>query len=88
MKFIELSEQERKAVKEALEDIGYFDVAESPEMIQEWLDDGTISIVAGTSGRDIVWIIGETHESGLYIDTLESLSQEEIKKEEFIHDEY
>ena len=30
MKFIELSEQERKAVKEALEYIGYFDVAESP----------------------------------------------------------
>lgn len=29
MKFVELSEQERKAVKEALEYMGYFDVAES-----------------------------------------------------------
>ena len=45
MKFVELSEKERKAVKEALEYIGYFDVAESPEMLQEWLDDGTISIL-------------------------------------------
>ena len=44
MKFVELSEQERKAVKEALEYIGYFDVAESPEMLQEWLDDGTIEV--------------------------------------------
>lgn len=41
---IKLSEKERKAVKEALEYIGYFDVAESPEMLQEWFDDGTIGI--------------------------------------------
>lgn len=81
MKFVELSEQERKAVKEALEYIGYFDVAESPEMLQEWLDDGTISICVGRSGRDAVWIITESHESAVYIDTLEPLSQEEITKE-------
>lgn len=35
MKFAELTIQERKAVKEALEYIGYFNVAESPEMLQE-----------------------------------------------------
>ena len=81
MKFTKLTIQERKAVKETLECIGYFDVAESPEMIQEWIDDGTISIGAGRSGRDAVWIITESHESAIYIDTLEPLSQEEITKE-------
>ena len=78
---IKLSEKERKAVKEALEYIGYFDVAESPEMLQEWFDDGTIGIGTGRSGRDAVWIITESHESALYIDTQQHLSQEEITKE-------
>lgn len=81
MKFVELSEQERKAVKEALKYIGYFDVAESPKMLQEWLDDETISICTGKSGRSAVWIITELHESAVYVDTLEPLSQEEITKE-------
>lgn len=81
MKFTGLTIQERKAVKEALEYIGYFDAAESPEMLQEWLDDGTISIGTGRSGRDAVRIITESHESAVYVDTLESLSQEEITKE-------
>ena len=43
MKFVELSEQERKAVKEALEYMGYFDVAESPEMLQEDITKGAAS---------------------------------------------
>lgn len=81
MKFTELTIQERKAVKEALEYIGYFDVAESPEMLQEWLNDETISICTGRSGRSAAWIITESHESAVYIDTLEPLSQEEITKE-------
>ena len=81
MEFVELSEQERKAVKEALEYIGYFDVAESPEMLQEWFNDGTISVCTGRSGRSAVWIITESHESAVYIDTLELLSREEITKE-------
>lgn len=81
MKFTGLTIQERKAVKEALEYIGQFDVAESPEMLQEWLDDETISICTGRSGRDAVWIITESHESAVYIDTLEPLSQKEIAKE-------
>lgn len=38
-------------------------------------------IGAGRSGRDAVWIITESHESAVYIDTLEPLSQEEITKE-------
>lgn len=81
MKFAELTIQERKAVKEALEYIGYFNVAESPEMLQEWLNDETISICTGRSGHSAVWIITESHGSAVYIDTLEPLSQEEITKE-------
>lgn len=81
MKFVELSEQERKAVREALEYIDYLDVAESPEMLQEWLDGETISICTSRSGRSAVWIITESHESAVYVDTLEPLSQEEITKE-------
>lgn len=81
MKYDDLSKQEQKAVKEALEYISYWDVAEDPEMLQEWLDDGTISIGAGRSGLLAVWIITESKESAVYVDTLEPLSQEEITKE-------
>lgn len=81
MKYDDLSKQEQKAVKEALEYISYWDVAEDPEMLQEWLDDDTISICTCRSGRDVVCIITESHESVVYIDTLEPLSQEEITKE-------
>lgn len=51
------------------------------DSIQEWLDDDTISICTCRSGRGAVWIITESHESAVYIDTLEPLSQEEITKE-------
>lgn len=81
MKFTELTIQERKAIKEALELIGYYDVSENENSIQEWLDDDTISICTCRSGRDAVCIITESHESVIYIDTLEPLSQEEITKE-------
>ena len=36
--------QEIKAIKIALELLGYYDVAESEDTIQEWLADDTISI--------------------------------------------
>lgn len=64
-----------------MELIGYYDVSENENSIQEWLDDDTISICTCRSGRDAVCIITESHESVIYIDTLEPLSQEEITKE-------
>jgi hypothetical protein len=81
MKFTGLTIQERKAIQEALELLGYYDVSENEDSIQEWLDDDTISICTCRSGRSAVWIITESHESAIYIDTLEPLSQEEITKE-------
>lgn len=81
MEFTELTIQEKKAIKEALELIGYYDVSENDSSIQEWLDDDTISICTCRSGRDVVCIITESHGSVIYIDTLEPLSQEEITKE-------
>jgi hypothetical protein len=80
MEFTKLTIQEKKAIKEALELIGYYDVSENENSIQEWLDDD-ISICTCRSGRDAVCIITESHESVIYIDTLEPLSQEEITKE-------
>lgn len=81
MEFTKLTIQEKKAIKEALELIGYYDVSGNDSSIQEWLDDDTISICTCRSGRDAVCIITESHESVIYIDTLEPLSQEEITKE-------
>lgn len=81
MEFTKLTIQEKKAIKEALKLIGYYDVSENEDSIQEWIDDNTISICTCRSGRDAVWIITESHESAVYIDTLEPLSQEEITKE-------
>ena len=81
MEFTGLTIQERKAIKEALRLLGYYDVSENEDSIQEWLDDDTISICTCRSGRSAVWIITESRESAVYIDTLEPLSQEEITKE-------
>ena len=81
MEFTGSTTQEKKAIKEALELLGYYDVSENEDSVQEWLDDDTISICTCRSGRGAVWIITESHESAVYIDTLEPLSQEEITKE-------
>ena len=81
MKFTELTIRERKAIKEALELLGYYDASENEDNIQEWIDDDTISVCTCRSGRTAVWIITESHDSAVYIDTLEPLSQEEITKE-------
>lgn len=81
MKYGDLSKQEQKAVKEALEYIDYWDVAEDIEMLQEWLDDGTISLCTGRSGLPAVWILTESREIAVYVYTLEPLSQEELMAE-------
>ena len=54
--------QEIKAIKIALELLGYYDVAESEDTIQEWLADDTISICTCRSGRTVAWIITDCKE--------------------------
>ncbi len=78
MKYNELSGQEKKAIKEALEYINYYHVAEDSAAIQEWLDDDTISICVGRNNRAVVWIITDTSAITLYIDTLDILSGKEL----------
>lgn len=80
MKYNELSEQEKKAIKEALQYIGYCNVAKDTVSIQEWLDDDTISICTGHNNRAVVWIITDCSEVALYIDTLDVLSEKELQK--------
>jgi hypothetical protein len=77
----EVTEQERKAVREALCDINYYDVADDAERVQEWIDDNTISICQCRNKRTAVWILLESSEVAVYVDTLEKLSNEEIEKE-------
>ncbi len=81
MKFTGLTIQERKAIKEALELIGYYDVSENENSIQEWLNDDTISICTCRNERSVVWIITDCKEVCIYVDTLEQLSNVEIKRE-------
>lgn len=73
--------QEIKAIKIALELLGYYDVAESEDTIQEWLADDTISICTCRSGRTVAWIITDSKEVCVYVDTLERLSDAQIKHE-------
>nr|DAE67468.1 MAG TPA: hypothetical protein [Bacteriophage sp.] len=78
---MELQNQERKAVKTALELLGYYDVAESEDTIQEWLADDTISICTCRSGRTAACIITDCKEACVYVDTLEQLTDVQIERE-------
>ena len=79
--FEALNPQEQKACIEALKTLGYYDVAEHVESLNDWLRDDTISISTCRNKRDVVWILTDTQECCLYIDTLEELSQEEIEEQ-------
>nr|UWG76867.1 MAG: hypothetical protein [Bacteriophage sp.] len=70
-----------RAVKEALCNINYYDVADDAERIQEWLTDDTISICECRNKRKAVWVLLECDEAAVYVDTLEKLGNEEIEKE-------
>ena len=76
-----LTEQEVRAVREALNNINYYDVADDAERMQEWLEDDTISICECRNKRKAVWVLVECDEAAVYIDNLESLSKEEIKEQ-------
>lgn len=81
MEFTGLTIQEKKAIREALELIGYYDVSENENSIQEWLDDDTISICTCRSGRTAACIITDCKEACVYVDTLEQLTDVQIKRE-------
>lgn len=76
-----LSQQEIMAIKEALCEINYDKVANDEEQTQAWLDDDTITINTCRNGSNAVWIVTESDEVAVYIDTLNTLSPEEIKEQ-------
>lgn len=76
-----LTEQEVRAVREVLNNINYYDVADDAERMQEWLEDDTISICECRNKRKAVWVLVECDEAAVYIDNLESLSKNEIKEQ-------
>lgn len=78
---MELTKQEIKAIKAALELLGYYDVAESKDTMQDWLADDTISICTCRSGRTAAYIITDCKEACVYVDTLEQLTDVQIKRE-------
>lgn len=78
---MELTSQEIKAIKAALELLGYYDVAESKDTMQEWLADDTISICTCRSGHTAACIITDCKEACVYVDTLEQLTDVQIKRE-------
>lgn len=76
-----LSQKEVEAIKEALYNIYYDSVADDEEQTQAWIDDDSITIHKCRNGRDAVWIVTESDEVAVYIDTLDTLSQEEIEEQ-------
>lgn len=76
-----LTDQEKKAIKQAVKELGYFDVAENEETLCEWYENGTVSINTARNGRTVAWVLLENAEKALYIDTLEELTEEEIESE-------
>lgn len=81
MRFENLKETEQKAIIKGLEHIDYYD-SQSPEFIQTLIDDDSITINTARSGRAVVWIIiDDIKEVALYVDTLDILSDEDVKHE-------
>lgn len=76
-----LTDQEKKAIKQAINELGYFDVAENEETLCEWYEDGTASINIARNGRTVAWVLLESAEKAIYVDTLEELTEEEIESE-------
>ena len=53
-----------------------------PDFIQTLIDDSSITINTARSGRAVVWIIiDDVKEVALYVDTLDILSDEDVKRE-------
>ena len=48
-----LTDQEKKAIKQAINELGYFDVAENEETLCKWYEDGTASINIARNGRTV-----------------------------------
>ena len=81
MKFENLTKSERNAIIAGLERIDYYD-SQNPEFIQTLIDDDSITINTARSGRAVVWIIiDDIKEAALYVDTLDILSDEDVKRE-------
>ncbi len=73
-----LTQKEMEAIKKALEELGYSEIAKNTDDMARWYDDGTISINTARNGRAVAWVLLESCEKALYVDTLEELSEEEI----------
>ena len=81
MRFENLTKSEQKAIIKGLEHIDYYD-SKNPEFIQTLIDDDSITINTARSGRAVVWIIiDDIKEVALYVDTLDILSDEDVKHE-------
>lgn len=76
-----LTDQEKKAIKQAVKECGYYDAAENEETLCEWYENGTASINIARNGRAVAWVLLDCAEKALYVDTLEELTEEEIESE-------
>lgn len=74
----EVTEQERKAITEALGDYAY---SLNDEDVQRWIDDSTITLNGCRNGRDCVWIITDNYECAVYVDSLKELSDKEVDEQ-------
>ena len=81
MRFENLNETEKRAIIKGLKHIDYYD-SQNPEFIQTLIDDDSITINTARSGRAVAWIIiDDIKEVALYVDTLDILSDEDVKHE-------
>lgn len=81
MRFENLTKSEQKAIITGLKHIEYYD-SQNPDFIQILIDDNSITVNTARSGRTVIWIIiDDIKEVALYVDTLDILSVEDIKRE-------
>lgn len=77
-----LGKSEKLAIAEALKNLGCWNIIENPEALERWYTDSTVTINGCRNGRDAAYILTDNgKESAVYVDLLQELTPEEIKKE-------
>lgn len=77
--YSELSQEQIAAIEKAAENIGVDTTADN---LERYYKDTTITLNIGRNDREVAWIIfSDSLQSCVYVDTLEELTEEEIKEQ-------
>ena len=73
-----ITEKEKKAMVKLLDIAG---IESDIETMQRFVKDDSLTINTARNGRDAAWMLTETQNIAVYVDSLQQLTEEEIERE-------